>query len=362
MNIINRENGIDILRLLSTAGVIVLHVFGTNFMAKNFSNTSPFIINYCSSLFLEILCMCSVNIFGIITGYLYIDRESYHSLSVIKLIYSVLLYSAIITLFIKYFHPEFIKNKQKFLEAIFPFGIRLWYITAYIFVFFMIPFLNIFVKNCPKQVFKVFICILTFFLSVLTTIGMKDYWGLLRGYSCLWLIYCYFLGAYIKINKIHFKKKYLLFCLIISICILLCFNMLSMLYKSKQFTKIYYAWRDYTSPLIIINGLCIFLLFKDLNIFNKGIKNILAICSKSALSVYIIHAQGLVLDNIIYPFMPRRMNYNPIMFIILGFAIILFIFLSCIIIDMIRLRFEKMCKIDKIEQKISIGLDKLLNY
>ncbi len=358
----NREYGIDILRLLSVLGVIVLHVFGTSSLAKNFSVSNPYCINYCGSLFLEILCMCSVNVFGIITGYLYVDKESYHSLSIIKILYSVLFYSFIITLFIKVIHPEFINGKQKFLEALFPFGIRLWYITAYIFVFFMIPFLNILIKNCSKQTFFVFICLLTILLSGFTTIGMKDYWGLLRGYSCFWLIYCYFIGAYIKTNNVKINKKCLLIYLIISVSILFALNIFSLLNGSTFLAKTYFTWRDYTSPLIVLNGICIFLLFKDSNLSNMHIRKILAVCSNSALAVYIIHAQGLVLDNFIYPFLPNRIKHNSLRFFIVGFMVVIIIFVYCLTVDIIRQWIEKKCKIDVLEYKLSKHLDKLLNY
>ena len=370
MNNINRQYGIDVLRLLSTVGVVVLHVFGAGCLSRIISTSNSLSlslslslnINYCGVLLLRILCVCSVNIFGIITGYLYVDRETYHTISIVKIIYSLFLYSIVITLFIKFVHPEWIKEKQKLIEAMFPFGIRLWYITAYFFVFFMIPYLNIFIKNCPKVDFFVFLCVLTLLLSILTTVGMRDYWGLRRGYGCFWLIYCYFIGAFIKNNQINIKKNILIFCIFSSVVFLFGLNILSLAYKSKQISRIFSHWMDYTSPLIILNAICVFLLFKDLNTSNGFLQKILVICSNSALSVFIIHAQGLVLDNIIYPFLPRRVKYNSLRFFMLGFAAVILIFVYCIIVDIIRLQIEKLCKIDFVQKKISKGLDKILKY
>ena len=149
----NREYGIDLLRFFATIGVLVLHIFGVYY--SNEINGLNSIINYnCASL-LEIIFMCSVNIFGMITGYLYAERKNYKTISIIKLILTYLLYSFIITAVFFLIFPESIASTKDLLQSLFPFlGSRLWYIKAYIFVFFMIPYLNLFISACDKKNFQ----------------------------------------------------------------------------------------------------------------------------------------------------------------------------------------------------------------
>ena len=82
----SRNYGIDVLRLCSTLGVIVLHVFGST------ANEIDGGINSCISSFFQILCMCSVNLFGLITGYLCVEKNQHSYFPLLRIIFQVLFY------------------------------------------------------------------------------------------------------------------------------------------------------------------------------------------------------------------------------------------------------------------------------
>lgn len=193
----SRNYGIDVLRLCSTLGVVVLHVFGAT--ANEFDSG----INGCISSFFQILCMCSVNLFGLITGYLCVEKKQHRHLPLLRILFQVLFYSFIITILVKNLRPEWILGTRNFIESLFPFGSRLWYVTAYIFVYCMIPYINNFIASCDKNMLKRFLMITFFLLSCVTTFGLKDYFLINMGYSCFWLIYMYFIGAYIRKYNIY---------------------------------------------------------------------------------------------------------------------------------------------------------------
>ena len=302
--------------------------------------------------------MCSVNVFGIITGYLYAGREKHSSYSIIKLLVAFVLYSALVTIGIKKIYPEAINGKVELIKNLFPFGVRLWYITAYFFVFFMIPYMNQFIRAIDKKTYLRFMCILAIMFCVLSEI--RDFFGISTGYSCFWLIFCYFVGGYIKTYKIELKKSISLLLFASSCLVLFCLNVCTQIINIGFVDKIYGRLLAYTSPFIVINSISIFLFFKTINVNNQHIRGILKICSGSALAVYIIHAHGLVLDNVFYPLMPSKLNDNPFYFLGFGLAVVICVFLCGIIIDIIRLKIEHLIKIDGIYKKISEKLDSIL--
>lgn len=178
----SREYGIDFLRFVATLGVIILHVFGINNTIH--TNGGYSLVNLYFSNFLCIIFMCSVNVFGLLTGYLYSERNTYKYISIIRLIFEVIFYSALITILVLFIRPEWITGKKELLESLFPFGTRLWYITAYIFVFCMIPYLNVFIQNCSKTAFRNLLFVLFLLFSLCTTFGLKDFFGIAMGGSC----------------------------------------------------------------------------------------------------------------------------------------------------------------------------------
>lgn len=64
----NRNYGIDLLRIIAMFAVVILHiqVFG-----GVINNVKEFSVNYEIAWTLETLCYCAVDIYVIITGYVY---------------------------------------------------------------------------------------------------------------------------------------------------------------------------------------------------------------------------------------------------------------------------------------------------
>lgn len=317
------------------------------------------IVNYNIAALFEIMCVCSVNVFGIITGYLYSGREKHSSYSLIKLLVVYILYSVFVTFVIQKIYPESIQGKIQLITNLFPMlGVRLWYITAYLFVFFMIPYMNLFIKGIDKRTFLRFLCIVAILLAVFSMV--KDFFGISMGYSCFWLIFCYYIGAYIKIYKIDIKKSVSLLLFTGSCLFVFMVNICSQLLNINLIDKIYGRLIAYTSPFIVLNSVSVFLFFKSIAVNNKYIKEILKICSGSALAVYIIHAHGLFLDNILYPLMTGRLNDNPLFFMGFGLIVVLLVFVGGIIIDVIRIKFEQLVKVDNLYKKIANKVDTIL--
>lgn len=311
------------------------------------------VVNWLLCATFEVFFRSSVNVFGLITGYLYVRRHNYSYLAIVRIIFEVLFYSILITLFVKILQPDWIKGKKSFIEALFPFGTRLWYATAYIFVFCMIPYLNCFIENCDKKTYSSLLIVLFVLLSFFTTFGIKDYFYINNGYSCFWLVYMYLIGAYIKQFAMKIRKK--LIFIFYSITIFLLFGIIAINYffNNQLVSKITARFQDYSSPFILLNSIFIFLLLKDIKIENSALKKFFSYISSSSFAVYVVHAHGLVLDNFLYILLPSKLLYNPFCFLGIGLSVVFTICLGCIILDKVRLFIERCTGFILLEQKIS---------
>lgn len=350
----SRNYGIDVLRLCSTLGVVVLHVFGST------ANEIDGGINGCISSFFQVLCMCSVNLFGLITGYLCVEKNQHRYFPLLRIIFQVLFYSIIISILVKIIRPEWIVGTRSFMESLFPFGSRLWYITAYIFVYCMIPYINIFIASCDKITLKKFLMITFFLLSCVTTFGLKDYFVINMGYSCFWILYMYFIGAYIRKYNICLNKSYILILYLFTFSFLFGIKLFLLFFYSNVIEIFYTRFIAYCSPFVLVNSICVFCFMKDIDVKNIIFKRILEKLSLASLGVYIIHAHGVILDNVIYKFMPKILGSNAFVFLFSGLFFSILVYVICILIDIVRQILEKYSKFIILESKISERIDILL--
>ncbi len=189
-----RNYGLDLLRLVSAFYVVIAHTTGLGgVLAATVPHSAQ---NYICRL-LMIFTICSVNIFGIISGYVgYRETEKkvsfsgYLSLWLTVVFYS-LLYIGIFWLVL----PGSI-SKEDVLRSIFPVTSKFyWYFSCYSVVYFSAPFLNRLLRHSSEKDLKwlfLFCCI----LIVIEYIGQPFDMG--AGYSVTWIVMLYLIGGIMK--------------------------------------------------------------------------------------------------------------------------------------------------------------------
>lgn len=90
---LKRAYNIDLLRIIATMFVIILHVLGQGGILKN---TSPDSITYYFAWFLEISALCAVNCFALISGFIMVNK-SIRIKNVMNLWFQVVFYSLLLT-------------------------------------------------------------------------------------------------------------------------------------------------------------------------------------------------------------------------------------------------------------------------
>lgn len=358
-----RNYGIDLLRIISMFFVVILHCLGQGGILQSVATNS---IQYKFAWFIEICAYCAVNIFALISGYVsYTDKEKKVKYSnYINIWLQIVFYGLLVTLIFDIINPLLVSTKD-YLIVLFPFTNNLyWYFTAYTGLFAIIPFLNNGIRSCSnKTMKKVFIIIITFF-SIINIV--TNSFNLNGGYSFVWLVLLYILGASIKKCNIGKNLKNYQ-CIIAVLC--LCF--ITYLYKiyglkisilNLKITRNFLV--SYTSPTILAIAILYVINFSKLK-FNNFSKRIIKFAAPSAFTIYILNNHRLIWDHIMENLFVNISNQSiiKIFICITGFAS-LFVIIS-ILLDKIRiLLFNKIhikTLVDKIDNLLNALLDKIEN-
>lgn len=147
----NRKIEIEILRIVSIFMIIILHLNNYGFNLFTLESGS-FLYNL--SWILEGICLCGVNIFGLVSGYVMIYNKT-NIEKILLLCEKVCIYtffSLIGIIFFTCFHLE----KNVIIDEIITmflsiFTGKYWYFTAYVFLYLLIPFINRFIFSLKKM-------------------------------------------------------------------------------------------------------------------------------------------------------------------------------------------------------------------
>lgn len=319
--------------------------------------------------FLLALARCSVNIFGLLSGYLKVDREQHHA-SILRILFETLFWCLLTAIICAVFFGQ--KTVYGFLLNAFPLLTdRLWYISCYFFVFMCAPFLIILAKRLTQSGYKKLLVVVGFLMSIIPTLFMLDpFHAAGSGYSAGWLMYMYLLGGYYKLYGFgsFFTKKKSVVLLAISISIMvisqygLTFlrNVLHPVLGIGPLINSKILFDPYNSPLVLLNSVLIFFLcinMKEIkyNWIGKTIKWV----SSVSLGVYIIHSHPFVLDHVLTAEkMAWVVRSNPILTTLVLFGLTLVVLLLTGLMEQLRMWLFKVSRIDRGIRKLGVQIDK----
>ena len=294
--------GIDLLRILAVAGVVVLHT-----LRRSTLLSSDMDCQYSLAWLMEIVCYFSVDVFGIISGFVNYNEDDKHVKigNYLKLWMTVVFYGLIIVAFCDFF-TSFDVDKRDYLTAIFPVLTGEYcFFSAYTGVFLLTRIINKIVRGFDKSVLYRYVILSVFIIAALETLTVKlnhDYslFSLDNGYSFTWLSIMYFIGAVIRktglYKKIPWHKP--LICMIV----MMLFEWGWMIYFAPSVLssmEIGHNWDrlfvEYVSPTVVISAIAVVMLFSRFNFKdNECIKRSIAIFAPGAFSVYLLNSQPLM--------------------------------------------------------------------
>lgn len=188
-----RSAGIDLLRILASFYIVLLHVLGWGGL---YGTTAEGSRQQAVSGLLYLWGFCGVNIFGLISGYVgYSETEKpIPWKSLLRLWVEVVFYDVALTLLTIWLYPDN-ATPADLLPTFFPLLTNShWYFTTYAALIPFIPLLNSAVGGCRKETLMRFLAVFVVF-----SLPLSSFQGLFfTGYSLFWLLILYLTGAILK--------------------------------------------------------------------------------------------------------------------------------------------------------------------
>lgn len=288
-----------------------------------------------NKLYIQFLSMggkLGVNLFILISGYFLIN-SSISLKKILKIIIQTYVYSLGIMLIV-YFFNLVKMSKAEIMISIFPIVYyNYWFITIFIILYSIVPFLNKIEKSLQKKEYIYFLLIYTILLMMLPSESNL--------FNINWFAYMYLIGGYINNNKnkeLFLKNKWvymiiflIFYCLLF--LVILIFDNLGVKHNFFYSNEIFFIRMN--SPFIYICSISLFLFFKNFKI-NKS--NIIKIISPTVLGIYLIHDNIFVRTLLWDKIYKNKMFYNSNFLYFHSVITISSIFFICFIIEYLRMK------------------------
>jgi len=276
MNTNARNYSLDLLRLLATFMIVVLHVqlFGGLLQPRGLT------LSFFPTILLESFCIVAVNCFVLITGFFMIHKTvNWRKLLSLVLEIAVISWIIFAVGSICGLRAPF----KELLQHLFPTlsGCH-WFISSYVILYVLSPWLNKFILSLNQQECFYLLGLLFVLFSVWGLNPKISLIGVQRGYSVLWLAYIYFIGSVIRLYTpllVHPGKIYFLFSLLtVGYATLLC-----------KFTFSIRWAMNYSSPFVLFASIALFYSFYRLQINSAFTTKVIKFFAPGCFGVFLIH-------------------------------------------------------------------------
>lgn len=385
----SRNYGIDLLRMVSMFLVAILHTLGQGGVI---GVTGAGTASYAAVWFLETAAYCAVNCYALISGYVSVKAGGgacpggpqvsgsapggasvggshgksqvsgsapgiasvggcgfrpvrYRFSRFLNLWLEVTFYTVTMTVIFAVACPGAVGIKEA-VSAFFPLLTKqYWYFNAYFVLFLAMPFVDRLIEVLSKKDMQLLLGGIGLGFSILPTIANKDIFVTGKGYSGLWLICLYIIGAYIKLYmKALPMKKWQSMGLYI-VCVAAAW-----LWKIVDLGQVRNLFIHYTSPFILLAAVSLLLFFRDCR-FGPRSCRLIALLSPAAFGVYLIHVNPLFWEHVMKKAFVDFKSLPPAALVLAVLAAALCIYAVGSLIDVVRIRIFNGCR--RVGQKVA---------
>ena len=288
-------------------------------------------------------------LFILITGYLSTKRK-FDAKSILKLWLQVLAVS-IVGQVVYCIVSGSVPGTKNIIKTFLPVTFNVyWYFSAYIVIYFLMPFINILLDNISKKNHKLLAILGIILFSVIPTITTTKW---LTGINQIaMMISLYVVGNYCKKYIDQINRKMVIFCMIVSFGFIMVTEIL--IHKFTSFDPFYFAWEMNKLPIVVFS-IALFSLVTTCTIrITKPIK----VVARHTFGIYLIHIgwiSPLIFEQI---FLNDRMFSSPLLILHIIIYLVT-ILVSCIIIDYLyEIVYQKLFSraIDALGERINLKL------
>lgn len=275
-----------------------------------------------------------INCFVLITGYFMVKSE-FKFIKLVKLYLEAKFY--VFTIYIIFLVTGYAAfSTIGLIKIVFSviYGIGSSFVSAYIFLYMLIPFLNILIKNMGKILHLSILAILVFMFTIISTFFHHDTWNYLG-----WLITVYMIGAYIGMypNKLFEEKKlYIVSSVVSVICMWSSILVVDFIGSKFGFTNYYYMMSDSHKLLALVCAVSLFLYFKNIRIKKSMFINRVA---SSTLGVLLIHANSDTMRQFLWKDLLNNTAFYESNFLVIhAICSVIGVYIVCVLIDQLRIK------------------------
>lgn len=335
---LERNVGIDVLKLLAMYYIVILHVLGKGGVLSHAEGS-----NYVLAWALEIWAFCAVDIYALVSGFVgYRERPKEVSTTpLVKRWLQVFFWSSSIGVLVWAARPGLITNGELGMCFLPLSTNRYWYFTAYAPLVVVAPLINYAVREMGEREARIVLSVLVVALSGISTFAKSvDPFRLHTGYSALWLMFLYFGGALMK--KLMLGKEIsasrLVTAAALAFACSLCWK-LGM--KSHAFSLVSIKIDDtnlitYTSPTILTVAVCHVVLFSRMRL-SRRVASIVEALVPASFGVYLIHTHPMIFEHVLNNRFASIATLNPLLVIPAVLTCAAGIFSVCLLIEKARL-------------------------
>lgn len=349
-----RNMGIDALRIFSMFLIVLLHSLKQGGILTHVESASA--QDYLAWL-LVVIAYCSVDCYALISGYVG-AKSTWRFSRLVSLWLQVFFYSSLITAYFAVRMPQNV-NLYIWFKSLLPIMSRqYWYVTCYFGLLVFIPFLNAGIRSLQGRPLRRLLMIGLALFSLLPCLLQGypfnfspdiDAFGMFNGYSLIWLLFLYLLGACLRECRITSVKTGIWVALLF-FSVVLTWGSLFVLPKITlaRFGEVRYTviLLNYTSPTILAAAVCFLALWAGHPPKSRVGCGLVSLLAPSSLSVYLIHTHPLLWEAYIRDYASPLAGAAPLAMVagVLGCSAL--IYLLCTVIDFIRRLLFKLLRVD----------------
>lgn len=286
-----------------------------------------------------------VNCFILISGYFLITAQ-FKFERVLRTAIETIFYSFGITLVLYLFGKA---TNYDLIKSIIPFGptvFNYWFVTKYLALLLLSPFIQKAVSNITKQQYQVLLLTMVFLSSTLFIFfPLGELFG--NGFSLMWMITLFLTSGYLRLYPLKISRSFSF----IGMCLcLVVYNLCS--HYFSDIVKLHY-----NSLITYCLAIFTFLWFKDWKLSNTSwFAKVVMFVAPHVFAVYLIHEQGVLRTKYMVEWFNMFVGVMPnwVYLFVFGFAVIIL----CALIDKLRVRLFKLVKLDLFIADLGKRIDK----
>lgn len=357
----NRNYQIDILRIIAMIMVLVLHVFGHGGMIQLCASRKD------ATWLLEAFAFVGVDVFAIISGYVYTEKGIKANLAHILRLYAIVwFYSVFASILFSICFSSSV-SMGTVMKSLFPVITKsYWYFTAYFALAFFMPMVCRIADMATTRECIAYLTIGVTLFSIVSVMAMPvagDIFMLNNGYSFLWLSFLAYIGRAIRKFRISSKKfygGYIICCLLVYSLTILIEDVTQRLIGKEKGSNLFY---NYQSIFVLAASVCLFcwILNRNKN-YSMSQKRMIEKISSTSFAAYLITDHPVVRKNMecikdlyvsLFPMLPKVVYILLVCMILFG---------GCILVDLIRQKLFDIANVDERLKRTVYRFADMLEY